>query len=225
MPPAPPQDPSSSSTSSASRSARGWVSRACDRCRKRKARCDEANPCRNCQEAGVGCTHDKPVLKRGPRPRQHHHDLEDRLRSLEHLIASIPSAEASAVALTSNELDQIRFAAQPSPSRQPQPFSALPLQAMSNGHEPVKDESDDYSALWSASTPAANAWYPQFTPDVGPDVPSSSHRASISLGSLPLDIRPPATPSSSGHDLLYKDSEGQTRYLGPSRFGPYRDPS
>ena len=71
--------------------SKSWVPRACDRCRKRKAKCgasthsrvprgprelsltkvrsDEAIPCQACSEAGTRCTHDHPVLKRGPRPR------------------------------------------------------------------------------------------------------------------------------------------------------------
>ncbi|KAF4975735.1 hypothetical protein FZEAL_7511 [Fusarium zealandicum] len=49
------------------------ASRACDRCRRRKARCDFAEPgqrCTNCRESGANCLFDLPVARRGPKTRR-----------------------------------------------------------------------------------------------------------------------------------------------------------
>ncbi|KAH8695975.1 fungal-specific transcription factor domain-containing protein [Talaromyces proteolyticus] len=44
--------------------------RACDRCRRRKAKCDFANSsCTRCDSAGLRCTFDLPVQRRGPKTR------------------------------------------------------------------------------------------------------------------------------------------------------------
>ncbi|KAK3936820.1 hypothetical protein QBC46DRAFT_394134 [Diplogelasinospora grovesii] len=48
-------------------------SRACDRCRRRKAKCDFTEPgsvCTNCGDAGTPCTFTLPLGKRGPKSRR-----------------------------------------------------------------------------------------------------------------------------------------------------------
>ena len=206
-----------SSTAHANRAPRGWVSRACDRCRKRKARCDESNPCRNCEEAGAKCTHDKPVLKRGPRPRQHHQDLEVRLRSLEHLIASIPGSGPNTATLTTLELEEIQRAAQ-IPSSSPMRPAPDPW-APSQGDGWIKTETNGQDGhVWAQPS----IEFPNPTPQssMAPQyaTPGSAARPSMSLATMG-EIRSPT----GGHDLLYKDSEGQTRYLGPSSGMPLLD--
>ncbi|WAO96835.1 Zn(2)-C6 fungal-type domain-containing protein [Fusarium falciforme] len=49
------------------------TSRACDRCRRRKAKCDFsdlAQRCTNCRESGTQCRFDIPVARRGPKIRR-----------------------------------------------------------------------------------------------------------------------------------------------------------
>ncbi|KKA16725.1 C6 transcription factor [Rasamsonia emersonii CBS 393.64] len=54
-----------------SKAKRGPSDRACDRCRKRKARCDfTGSACSRCQLAGIDCTFFMPVGRRGPKTRQ-----------------------------------------------------------------------------------------------------------------------------------------------------------
>ncbi|KAG5659695.1 hypothetical protein KAF25_002254 [Fusarium avenaceum] len=51
---------------------KGPASRACDRCRRRKARCDFADSgerCSSCRESGTQCTFDLPIARRGPKSR------------------------------------------------------------------------------------------------------------------------------------------------------------
>lgn len=40
---------------------------ACDGCRKRKIRCDDANPCHGCVAIGISCTHELPRVRKGPK--------------------------------------------------------------------------------------------------------------------------------------------------------------
>ncbi|KAF7556902.1 hypothetical protein G7046_g6166 [Stylonectria norvegica] len=47
------------------------VTRACDRCRRRKAKCDfSADSCTNCRESGEHCSFDLPLARRGPKARR-----------------------------------------------------------------------------------------------------------------------------------------------------------
>ncbi|KAL2838625.1 hypothetical protein BJY01DRAFT_257971 [Aspergillus pseudoustus] len=49
------------------------VAWACDRCRRRKARCDTTSPrhrCSPCRQAGEACTFDLPLARRGPKARK-----------------------------------------------------------------------------------------------------------------------------------------------------------
>ncbi|OIW24777.1 hypothetical protein CONLIGDRAFT_623792 [Coniochaeta ligniaria NRRL 30616] len=58
------------------------VSRACDRCRRRKAKCDFAEPgsgCTHCEDAGAPCTFALPTGKRGPKSRRNRLNLPGRL--------------------------------------------------------------------------------------------------------------------------------------------------
>ncbi|KAH7127493.1 putative C6 transcription factor [Dactylonectria macrodidyma] len=53
------------------------TNRACDRCRRRKARCDFAESgqrCTNCRESGEQCSFDLPLARRGPKARRRNTD-------------------------------------------------------------------------------------------------------------------------------------------------------
>ncbi|CEJ60352.1 hypothetical protein PMG11_08929 [Penicillium brasilianum] len=61
------------------------ASRACDRCRRRKAKCDSPNPssvCVNCRLAGEQCTFNLPLSRRGPKAKRRHLATEGRGNSL-----------------------------------------------------------------------------------------------------------------------------------------------
>ncbi|ORY28987.1 fungal-specific transcription factor domain-domain-containing protein [Naematelia encephala] len=226
--------------------ARSWVPRACDRCRKRKARCDEAVPCRNCSEAGVACTHDAPVLKRGPRPRQHTRDVEDRLRNLEHLISSIPGGSSAATpSLTSGELDQIRLAAHATtttPGSDSSPGNAAwtgwygdmvktgltpPMMIASASVDTYSSMNDGLGHTQSRIT-GGDMWPPGHTPGPGPGPgPSTVLNSHIINSHSPQPVlnhpHSPPTAAVPGQDLLYRDVEGQTKWLGPSSGMPLLD--
>ncbi|KAF5004461.1 hypothetical protein FDECE_9041 [Fusarium decemcellulare] len=51
------------------------IKRACDRCRRRKIKCDSTTPCSYCRISSQTCSYNLPVAKRGPKgPRTRRHD-------------------------------------------------------------------------------------------------------------------------------------------------------
>ncbi|KAJ1334765.1 hypothetical protein BSLG_007920 [Batrachochytrium salamandrivorans] len=68
-------------------------SKACDKCNKRKVKCDanNGNPCSNCVRAGIQCIQSRPQKRRGPRP-GYIVMLENRLAGLENVIKSQEAA-------------------------------------------------------------------------------------------------------------------------------------
>ncbi|KAI8576634.1 hypothetical protein K450DRAFT_255980 [Umbelopsis ramanniana AG] len=58
------------------------ISRACDECRKRKVKCDGAQPCYRCRKSETPCIFVKSAPRRGP-PKQYVELLETRLRMVE----------------------------------------------------------------------------------------------------------------------------------------------
>ncbi|KAG2230481.1 hypothetical protein INT48_002999 [Thamnidium elegans] len=61
---------------------RNKVSRACDECRKRKVRCDGAQPCARCQKSSTECIFSNVTPKRGP-PKQYLEQFESRLKTID----------------------------------------------------------------------------------------------------------------------------------------------
>ncbi|PCH33995.1 hypothetical protein WOLCODRAFT_87174 [Wolfiporia cocos MD-104 SS10] len=68
-------------------------SRACDRCRKLKSKCEptSSDRCKNCVAAGAPCTFQGPSFKRGP-PKGYIHAIEQRWHQVECILASIIAA-------------------------------------------------------------------------------------------------------------------------------------
>ncbi|SPO01985.1 related to C6 transcription factor [Cephalotrichum gorgonifer] len=68
-----PRSPLPTPYSPRTRARRRPTSRACDRCRRRKAKCDSGNQsdrCALCRDAGEQCTFDLPLARRGPKTRR-----------------------------------------------------------------------------------------------------------------------------------------------------------
>ncbi|KAI8982435.1 fungal-specific transcription factor domain-containing protein [Mycotypha africana] len=65
------------------------VSKACDHCRRKKVKCDEANPiCTNCKALELECTFEVVSKKRGP-PKGYIEAIENRLYKLENFLAEL----------------------------------------------------------------------------------------------------------------------------------------
>ncbi|KAF6742567.1 fungal-specific transcription factor domain-containing protein [Ephemerocybe angulata] len=84
------QQPSSSS--SILKERRFKLSRACDRCRRRRIKCDEGHPCQACMTANSSCTFEEPGKRTHPHKSKRTATLEDRMHHLETLISAIPPA-------------------------------------------------------------------------------------------------------------------------------------
>ncbi|EJD36897.1 hypothetical protein AURDEDRAFT_116989 [Auricularia subglabra TFB-10046 SS5] len=67
------------------------LSRACDRCRRRRIKCDEGHPCQSCLTANSSCTFDEPGKRSHPHKSKRTATLEDRMQHLETLIQAIPA--------------------------------------------------------------------------------------------------------------------------------------
>ncbi|EIW75503.1 hypothetical protein CONPUDRAFT_139989 [Coniophora puteana RWD-64-598 SS2] len=68
------------------------LSRACDRCRRRRIKCDEGHPCQACLSANSSCTFEEPGKRSHPHKSKRTATLEDRMHQLETLIRAIPPA-------------------------------------------------------------------------------------------------------------------------------------
>ncbi|KAJ7220789.1 fungal-specific transcription factor domain-containing protein [Mycena pura] len=68
------------------------LSRACDRCRRRRIKCDEGHPCQACLAASAACTFEEPGKRTHPHKSKRTATLEDRMHHLETLIQAIPPA-------------------------------------------------------------------------------------------------------------------------------------
>jgi len=67
------------------------LSRACDRCRRRRIRCDEGHPCQSCLTSNSPCTFEEPGKRTHPHKSKRTTTLEERLHHLESLIQTIPA--------------------------------------------------------------------------------------------------------------------------------------
>ncbi|KAF4609485.1 hypothetical protein D9613_012329 [Agrocybe pediades] len=86
------QQASTSSSSSILKERRFKLSRACDRCRRRRIKCDEGHPCQACLTANSACTFEEPGKRTHPHKSKRTATLEDRMHHLETLIQAIPPA-------------------------------------------------------------------------------------------------------------------------------------
>ncbi|KAM0215399.1 hypothetical protein ACHAQI_003189 [Fusarium lateritium] len=85
---------------------KGPASRACDRCRRRKARCDFADSgtrCTSCRESGTQCTFDLPIARRGPKSRTRKSQSQAEASSTAELAA--PASASSSARWDSNAVD------------------------------------------------------------------------------------------------------------------------
>ncbi|KAJ2592303.1 hypothetical protein H4R99_006451, partial [Coemansia sp. RSA 1722] len=82
------------------------VSRACDRCRRKKVKCDGKQPvCTHCSAIGNRCTYLDAAKKRGP-PKGYIEVIENRLRKVEELLCSLIMTDPSAARYVLDDLQQ-----------------------------------------------------------------------------------------------------------------------
>ncbi|EPY49492.1 membrane-tethered transcription factor [Schizosaccharomyces cryophilus OY26] len=71
------------------------VTRACDKCRKKKVKCDGMRPCKNCRLGRVECTFKMPSTRKSSHSPEYLENLESRIRYLENLLRKHSSVDLS----------------------------------------------------------------------------------------------------------------------------------
>ncbi|OSC98887.1 hypothetical protein PYCCODRAFT_1396301 [Trametes coccinea BRFM310] len=188
------------------------LSRACDRCRRRRIKCDEGHPCQSCLTSNSACTFEEPGKRTHPHKSKRAATLEDRMQQLETLIQAIPpqvfaGAGALGAGLPQSPVDpstspHASFASSTHifPTSVPPPsLTAYPLMNPSTFFGPVKPGSRN------ASPGTGMAW-----------APSSS---SIGVDQLAEETSRMSLASS----YLYFDDEGYTRWQGETSGLPILD--
>ncbi|KAJ7489047.1 fungal-specific transcription factor domain-containing protein [Mycena latifolia] len=182
------------------------LSRACDRCRRRRIKCDEGHPCQACMAASSACTFEEPGKRTHPHKSKRTATLEDRMHHLETLIQAIPPAVFAAgsagdhpanVAMTDVPASPIAPFMYPTfPSGVPPPsLHVFPLTNPSTHFNPLEPKRDESIAppLLAADTPSPE----QLAEDTA--------RLSLSAS------------------YLYFDDEGYTRWQGEASGLPLLD--
>ncbi|KAJ2882138.1 hypothetical protein H4R27_003641 [Coemansia aciculifera] len=95
------------------------VSRACDRCRRKKTKCDAKRPiCSHCQVISASCTYLDAAKKRGP-PKGYIEVIENRLHKVEELLRDLVISDSAAArhvleALRAPDSDDLAIVTDPS---------------------------------------------------------------------------------------------------------------
>ncbi|KAG5734630.1 Transcriptional activator protein acu-15 [Termitomyces sp. T112] len=205
------QEQSTSTTSSILKERRFKLSRACDRCRRRRIKCDEGHPCQACLTANSACTFEEPGKRTHPHKSKRTATLEDRMHHLETLIQAIPPAVfAAGGIIPSNIGQQSSTEAAASPVL---PF-AFPTQFSSG----VPPPSLHVFPLTNPST--------HFTRDSNANG-EQHHGTGSSLDSnhkmTPDQLAEETSHMSLAASYLYFDDEGYTRWQGETSGLPVLD--
>ncbi|KAK7062689.1 hypothetical protein VNI00_000177 [Paramarasmius palmivorus] len=205
----------SSSASSILKERRFKLSRACDRCRRRRIKCDEGHPCQACLAASSPCTFEEPGKRTHPHKSKRTATLEDRMHHLETLIQAIPPAvfAAGGNPATLNSLKVILPDLPSTPAMLPNFPSGVPPPSLH---------------VFPLTNPSTH-----FTPASQPDdqKPSPYTAFQSFMGGLQSAGSPgnqdqlaDATARLSIHDsYLYTDDEGYTRWQGETSGLPLLD--
>ncbi|TFK36196.1 fungal-specific transcription factor domain-containing protein [Crucibulum laeve] len=211
------QEQASSSASSILKERRFKLSRACDRCRRRRIKCDEGHPCQACLTANSACTFEEPGKRSHPHKSKRTATLEDRMHHLETLIQAIPPAvfAAGSGPGPSNPQGNIMEATSP----------IAPFMYPAGIPSGVPPPSLHVFPLMNPST--------HFTRDHKPD--EMNHSPSASFGTLtsmttagpfhptPEQLAEETSKLSLTASYLYFDDEGYTRWQGETSGLPVLD--
>ncbi|CAL1710383.1 unnamed protein product [Somion occarium] len=202
-------------SSSVPKDRRFKLSRACDRCRRRRIKCDEGHPCQSCLTSNSACTFEEPGKRTHPHKSKRAATLEDRMHHLETLIQAIPPAV---------------FAA------------GVNFKGAGGGPQSPADPSTSAHASFASSThtyppgvpPPSLSNYPLMNPSTffAPTKPSSRHSSPHGGYSMHIPANPTMSPDqladeasrmSLAASYLYFDDEGYTRWQGETSGLPLLD--
>ncbi|OCH91762.1 hypothetical protein OBBRIDRAFT_791989 [Obba rivulosa] len=199
---------------SALKERRFKLSRACDRCRRRRIKCDEGHPCQSCLTSNSACTFEEPGKRTHPHKSKRAATLEDRMHHLETLIQAIPPAV----------------------------FAAGGSGALGNGLPSAVDPSSSPHASFASSThifptaipPPSLSVYPLMNPSTffTPTKPASRNSSPNSFpgpgatngnGNVVDQLMEETSRMSLSSSYLYFDDEGYTRWQGETSGLPLLD--
>ncbi|OJA12560.1 hypothetical protein AZE42_07878 [Rhizopogon vesiculosus] len=196
------------------------LSRACDRCRRRRIKCDEGHPCQACLTANSPCTFEEPGKRTHPHKSKRTATLEDRMHQLETLIQAIPPAVFAAGGSGAAAFSAQSF----SPDSMASPLASF----ASANHTfpagvpppslhvfPLTNPSTHFTAAPPASSPRTQSPSTAFRSMLG----QSSHNQNTSGSEQPEDTSRSAISAS----YLYFDDEGYTRWQGETSGLPLLD--
>ncbi|KDQ51837.1 hypothetical protein JAAARDRAFT_40663 [Jaapia argillacea MUCL 33604] len=202
---------SEKSSSSMLKERRFKLSRACDRCRRRRIKCDEGHPCQACLNSNSACTFEEPGKRSHPHKSKRTATLEDRMHHLESLIQAIPpSVFAAGVASAAAQ-------AQSDPRSSPHASFASSPHAFPSGVPPnafpLTNPSTHFTRGRSGSRQSSpNSFGSLLTQ------PSLSRTMSSADDLCEEIARMSLSPS-----YLYLDDEGYTRWQGETSCLPLLD--
>ncbi|KAI0342012.1 hypothetical protein BDW22DRAFT_226824 [Trametopsis cervina] len=215
----PPEQQHQSSSSSILKERRFKLSRyvclACDRCRRRRIKCDEGHPCQSCLTSNSACTFEEPGKRTHPHKSKRATTLEDRMHHLETLIQAIPPAVFAAEGVLNSSLKGDGIV--PGPTEPP----IAQMSFASSSH-----------AFPAGMPPPSLSSYPLINPSTffGPSKPTSTSRHSSPNGMAfngspnPADRLAEETARMSlSPSYLYVDDEGYTRWQGETSGLPILD--
>ncbi|KIJ62344.1 hypothetical protein HYDPIDRAFT_94787 [Hydnomerulius pinastri MD-312] len=216
MPPA--QEDQEKPSTSILKERRFKLSRACDRCRRRRIKCDEGHPCQACLTANSPCTFEEPGKRTHPHKSKRTATLEDRMHQLETLIQAIPPAVFAAGGIDSPQ------------HLSPDASIASPLSTFASANHtfpagvpppslhvfPLTNPSTHFTAQPQRSSPRQESPNTVFRSMLG----QSSHSQNGS--GTEQSAEEPSRMSISA-SYLYFDDEGYTRWQGETSGLPLLD--
>ncbi|KAJ7028846.1 fungal-specific transcription factor domain-containing protein, partial [Mycena alexandri] len=206
MPPVTTAESQEASAAAILKERRFKLSRACDRCRRRRIKCDEGHPCQACLAASSACTFEEPGKRTHPHKSKRTATLEDRMHHLETLIQAIPPAVFAAGSSGDNPAS-VSMADPPSSPIAPFMFPSYP--------SGVPPPSLHVFPLTNPST--------HFTPETKIDPDSFVPPRSGTDAPSPDQLAEETSRLSLSASYLYFDDEGYTRWQGEASGLPLLD--
>ncbi|KAF9238254.1 fungal-specific transcription factor domain-containing protein [Melanogaster broomeanus] len=190
------------------------LSRACDRCRRRRIKCDEGHPCQACLSANSPCTFEEPGKRTHPHKSKRTATLEDRMHQLETLIQAIPPAVFAAGGL--------------SPPQQLSADSSLasPLSTFASANHAFPAGVPPPSLhVFPLTNPSTHFTTHPTTNSPRQESPNTAFRSMLASHSQNgSGFEPPVEETSRIHaSYLYFDDEGYTRWQGETSGLPLLD--
>ncbi|RDX49460.1 hypothetical protein OH76DRAFT_1403691 [Lentinus brumalis] len=201
----------SSQTTSILKERRFKLSRACDRCRRRRIKCDEGHPCQSCLTSNSACTFEEPGKRTHPHKSKRAATLEDRMQQLETLIQAIPPQVFAGAGALGAGLPQ------------------SPVDPTTNPHASFASSTHIFP---TSAPPPSLAAYPLMNPSTffGPlkqgsrnASPGTSFHAGASSSMSTDQLAEETSRMSLASSYMYFDDEGYTRWQGETSGLPILD--